>query len=591
MKNKFRTSFNIFSRLWLALILSLSGPAFAENVLNITDAAVLDKLSEANFSLGAQLGQVGRDAETLNKSRIYGSLVSQIEDELGRQEEVILRNAPNPEYIERFKISWLRSPRLSFELSAVVNRFDRRNLDTTPCGEIRLIYRPKYRTFSKDSTFERLPMTVMLVYSALDAMKESSCRDIAREMLLPTDLNAHNFAKYYIQNNRLGSSLFSKILSFIRVEINIQVSRWPATRNVRFSDQSHYLMRAFVPDSSKSALLSIPLENSPDVNRLQSNPSELRELKNWLLLPTSKELVKSGSIQIPKRFLKIKEVSVSPLGMARLANRPFSALFSADESFSVAYLRRLDSLSCGGCHQSKSLAGFHALGIDSSMKNEELTIRWPFSAYFEGIQAWRLQDLAAAVRGMRSQDFPSPERSGLGSSGDTCSLDEGFVDWGCQSGFKCDFSHSGEADTRFGQCITVDSEIVGSPCDTAHIDTKIFSIRDEYVNSSLKQCGENSICAPSLAGFPNGFCTTSCKANGINLCTPVPSLGPFSKCLETTHEFRSCARQFNYVVDMPRCRTNLQCRRDYACIASKSGEGFCAPPYFVPELTLGHHQL
>jgi hypothetical protein len=42
---------------------------------------------------------------------------------------------------------------------------------------------------------------------------------------------------------------------------------------------------------------------------------------------------------------------------------------------------------------------------------------------------------------------------------------------------------------------------------------------------------------------------------------------------------------------MPRCRTNLQCRRDYACIASKSGEGFCAPPYFVPELTLGHHQL
>lgn len=583
--------FSRFLRICLAYLLCLSESALAEKVMNITDPSILDQLSDTNFAFRAQFDSQGSNAEALFQSSMYRSLVDQIAVELIQQEETVKQYVSKPAFIDRFKIDWLRSSRLTFQLSAIINRFDRRNLDDSPCGEVRLIYRPKYKSVLKEVPFERLPMTVMLVFSALDAMKGSKCVDVAKEMLMPSNLSSKNFLNYYLHKNKLGSSFYRKRLSFSRLEVNIQISQWPANKYDGFSDQAHYLMRVFVPNESRTSLIPAPLENTPDVGRLLGSPLELSELRHFLLNPSNMALASIGTLQIPKRFLAMSEVSVSPLGMARLVNRPFSALFKSEEEFGSAYLRQLDSLSCMGCHQGKSIAGFHVLGFDTAMQNKELTLISPFSANFEVIQTWRLQDVKAAMKGIESSPFPSPERGGNGSVGDTCSMDRSTLDWGCQIGLKCDVEYSGEADIRFGQCVSVNPEIVGSPCDTVHIGSKVFPLNDQYVNSSIKACGEVSVCAPSTAGFPNGFCAKKCKPSGINLCTPVPSLGPFSECLKLTSEFRSCARQFNIVVDMPRCSTNMDCRRDYACIKASGSQGFCAPPYFVPELTLGHHKL
>jgi hypothetical protein len=453
MKNKMFSYLKRLCRLGLVYLLCLSNWAVAEKVMNITDPSILDQLSATNFAFRTHFDSQRSDAEALFQSSMYKSLIEQVAVELFQQEEAVKHYASRPSFIDRFNVEWLRSSRLNFQSSAIINRFDRRNLDDSPCGEVRLIYRPRYKSVLKEVPFERLPMTVMLVFSALDAMKGSKCVDVAKEMLMPSKLSSKNFLNYYLHKNKLGSSLSNKRLSFSRLEVNIQISQWPANKYDPFSDQSHYLMRVFVPNDSRTLLIPAPLENTPDVERLIGSPFELSELRSFLLNPSNMALARLGTLQIPKRFLAMSKVSVSPLGMARLVNRPFSALFNSEEEFSPAYLRQLDSLSCMGCHQGKSIAGFHVLGFDKVTQNAELTLSSPFSANFEGIQSWRLQDAKAALKGIASSAFPSPERGGNGSIGDTCSMDKSTLDWGCQSGLKCDVEHSGEADMVRAMCL------------------------------------------------------------------------------------------------------------------------------------------
>ena len=72
----------------------------------------------------------------------------------------------------------------------------------------------------------------------------------------------------------------------------------------------------------------------------------------------------------------MRGVSVAPRELSRLANRPFKTLFPdevptfRDVSFAgnrrvsspAMLVRRLDEMTCVGCHQARSLAGFHLVG-------------------------------------------------------------------------------------------------------------------------------------------------------------------------------------------------------------------------------------
>jgi len=573
--------------------LPISAAAADKPAMVITDPVALDILATSGLAFGRQLGVVGDDAKTLYRSSLYESFVQIVTGDLEAQERFIKQYAPRfPGKIERFRSDWLRSPNLRYRLAAVVNRFDRRGLLDTPCGEIRLIYRPVYQTgLTKEAVFERLPMTVMLVFSAADGMQGRGCAAIGKEMLLRRAGSPQEIASRYLHVNKLGVSMAQATLPLVRLEFNLQSSRWPTTADAGFSDQSHYLMRVLVPNAAYTQLIAAPLENTPDVERLVQNPDERAALRAWLLKPSTKRAATIGSLQLPTRFLTTKATSVSPNGLARLANRPFSTLFADDATFSAAQLRRLDTLSCVGCHQSRSIAGFHVLGFDAKSPTGDFTLHSPFSAYFDAVQSWRQLDLHAAINGSASPVFPSTERGGNGTTGDSCGTDQRFASWTCQSGFYCDSRHSDETAEGLGQCLPKRSSQVGMPCDTAMIITKPLPIHDKYAGSRLDACGKDAVCAPARAGFPNGFCTTRCQYDGDDICTAVPTLGPFSACLDRTHQFRACAHKYNVQVGMPRCKASSDCRRGYACINTSTQEGYCAPPYFLPELTLEPHQL
>src|SRR5262249_40538365 len=113
----------------------------------------------------------------------------------------------------------------------------------------------------------------------------------------------------------------------------------------------------------------------------------------FLLSPETLAKIDEGTLLVPERFLAKYAVSVSPHGLARRANRPYSSAFEPAAFNGVdlasfptiaspaALLRRLDALSCPGCHQSRSIAGFHLLGVEPESDQVD-ALAVPMSAHF-----------------------------------------------------------------------------------------------------------------------------------------------------------------------------------------------------------------
>src|SRR6185369_13188172 len=108
--------------------------------------------------------------------------------------------------------------------------------------------------------------------------------------------------------------------------------------------------------------------------RTDLTPGEREELRAWIRDNIS--AIDKGTALVPTKFLAKKAISVGPSGLARLANRPFGRLFpDAGKAFAdlglsntkqlgspAALVRRLDTMTCQGCHQARGIAGFHLLG-------------------------------------------------------------------------------------------------------------------------------------------------------------------------------------------------------------------------------------
>ena len=384
-----------------------------------------------------------------------------------------------------------------------------------------------------------------------------------------------------------------------RVEINMQIGRWPTSALDQFSEQSHYLLRVFSLSNNGKSVTSASLENSPDIDALRQSPALLEKLLKWLKTPSSLAAIDSGEVIIPDEFLSDKAISVAPFGYLRYANRPFYAVLSADEDLTEARIHRLDQLSCVGCHQSQSIAGFHFLGPPPAGVSKFLTLKSPTSTYFQGIQNWREEDIKSFEASLSRSHMPAADRIGNGGIGDTCanpsSRDQKDISHGCKSGLVCDVAHSGDISQKMGLCVEPKKSVVGTPCDHAKLISPKWSLLapldDLSLESKHDSCGVAGICAYSRAGFPAGFCSHECTNGSENLCIGVPTLGPFSNCVKQTGRYKDCAAKHNSVAEMPRCASTQDCRRDYACISARDTDSFCAPPYFLPDLTLGHLPL
>lgn len=588
------------SQFTLAMIFAWSSHAHAKNQsnqdfsLNITDVQALNVLNESGLSFRDQMSDQSNNVTEMIKIPLYSSLLKIVDEDLVEQELRDNKSFPDfPTRVDRFKTDWLRSKNLTFSLVAVVNRFDRRGLSSSPCGETRLIYRPGYPLiFKEKARQEHLPMTVSLIYSHSSSGRSNSrCRDIASKMAIPNRISGGNLAQHFLAEKSLGYPIAKGKKRFDRLEFNIQISRWPTIHDESFSDQSHYLLRRLSPNEARSDFVIEKLENTPDVTLLTENAALYDDFKKWILSQQDNGIFALDKIQVPERFLASKVISVSPFGLSRLSNLPFSRIFLGEDGFDEKDLRKLDSITCTGCHQSQSVAGFHVLGGHAINIGLPLTLSHPFSSYFDGIQGWRKQDLLAYRKSQPSPEFPVPERIGGGQSGDSCDLAQSPQPWLCSSGFYCDAKFTTDSKSKIGECVTANPELVGKACDASFIASSEDPLNDRYVKGRTELCGDDTVCAPSRAGFPGGFCTGFCKGGWPNVCVRVPNLGPFSSCVTATKLYRDCAAIHSIEVDMPACETNRDCRRDYACVYVSDEKRFCAPPYFLPDLTLEHHEL
>jgi hypothetical protein len=397
----------------------------------------------------------------------------------------------------------LYSPDSRFVLSGIVNRMDRAYLAEENCGEIRLLYRLT-RTATPETTeapSPRLPMTLNVVLKArgdpaVDGNGQAiTCATIARRWLAAGELSLTGAALAGKLTAKDGPLDLVAPENIARIETNLQIAHAPksAVRDFR----TDYLMKVFDYNSQSASFTEAPLENQIDRERLVTDEKLKADFKAWLLSPENFRAFDRGTILIPERFLAKGAVAVTPVGFAPSDLQPAfglvqgegaKAIFSEDDVVaalkkaaddgtalqnirSVAgFARRLNDMTCSGCHQTRGIGGFHFPGVDWMAAKPSNATVVPASPHFFGDQVRRRDILTSLRDGKRpdySRGFSSrPQLRGSAELAGTeyedgwgahCYLqaakaadnDKSFRSWTCAEGLACQLASQS---TRMGMC-------------------------------------------------------------------------------------------------------------------------------------------
>jgi hypothetical protein len=400
-----------------------------------------------------------------------------------------------------FDPALLESADTRFVLSGVVNRMDRAYVLDKSCGEVRLIYRLTRIAAPAVGELDaspRLPMTLNVVMKARGPGDGAiSCAELARRWLAtanPTATGAELAEKLTAKDGALAT-LGSE--SIDRIETNLQIAHAPksAVRDFR----TDYLMKVFDYDVASKGFVEAPLENQIDRARLLSDGDFARDFKSWLLDPVHFEAFDRGTAVIPERFLVKGAVAATPVGFAASDLQPAFGLVAGEDGtqnpvFSdedvvgaltklaargltplnvrsaAGFERRLNDMTCTGCHQTRGIGGFHFPGADWMAAKPSNTIVVPDSPHFFGDQV-RRRDILTAFADGKNPDFSRgfASRPQLRAStelvgteyedgwGAHCYLDHAkaaendasFRSWTCASGLACQVMPPA---TRMGMC-------------------------------------------------------------------------------------------------------------------------------------------
>jgi hypothetical protein len=501
-----------------------------------------------------------------------------------------------------FDPTWLDSPLTRFELVGVVNRLDRRPFRADRCGETRLVYRLAYSTVrgrGRRIISSRLPMTVNVVYFQPD--DGAGCAKAARRWQPPAPLQGEALAAWLTAADgplapaRLADDAFKS------VEVNLQQMRWPSTIRPDMAGHAEYLLRVFHVAREARRLVPAALENTPDVARLERDPRAAAALLAWVRAPANLAAIDAGTAALPEALAATSAVSVSPLGLGRLANRPFARLIKpaalADLPLAgtktvrspAALLRRLDGLTCAGCHQLRSVAGFHLLGEERDAAKVVDALQAAGSPHLDAEVARRAAYVARLAAGSAPDEArPLPDRDRLpGGYGAHCGLgDAGFRDWTCREGFAC---ARGEEDD-VGTCLPAGAPHTGDPCQPGRLVASVDPTRDRVAAHPPVACGGGGACFTRRAGFPGGMCSVPCDRLGPDeTCGLVPFLREFNNCVAAGNAFDTCILDNANPEGLRACDADHPCRDDYICARSKSARGVCMPPYFLFQLRVDGH--
>jgi hypothetical protein len=278
-----------------------------------------------------------------------------------------------------------------------------------------------------------------------------------------------------------------------RIETNLQIAHRPKSDTQEF--RTDYLQKVFRFDATAKQFRETPMENQIDRDRLLADAALGRAFRDWLLAPNNLRSFDRGMVLIPEKFLATSSLSSTPVGFAPSALQPEFGLIDSkgkgvfSERDVVAALeravaqggalenirspagfaRRLNDITCGGCHQIRGIGGFHFPGADTLAEQSQGTV--PASPHFIGDQP-RRRDIVMAIRDGKAPDFSRgfsdrPQMRGnnelagsplLDGWGATCYrpkqngvADKSFASWTCAEGLACQ-QIGADASSAIGMC-------------------------------------------------------------------------------------------------------------------------------------------
>lgn len=665
----------------ILLTVNLIGAASAQPApkleagLALTDPDVMEDLERRGFSLAGMFTPGWNRASppaTLRNDKLaelrggLGTVLTLLKADIAAYRPVsVVRPGGTIVSGSRIDTSYFTSPFARFELVGVINRMDRAFLDDLDsqgqpahCGEVRLIYRLAYKGQTPDGPImSRLPVTFNLVLRARPPGEAVSCAEIARRWI---DSGAKSRDLAWLSGPRSPIALIHPD-QIDRLEINMQIMRWAASDAPRFGGHAEYLLRVFKWKLPSRVFERQKLEGQIDRERL-ADPEQLAALRRFLFTPANVRRLDAGTLVIPDQYLAYQAFSVAPGGASRSRNRPFDDLspgadrIASDQklldvireaeaaggrlkniSSPAGFQRRLNDLTCTGCHQTRAIAGFHFTGADRREMRARMPINAifvPASAHFYG-EAPRRSRIVQAFRDRQPPDylrsFSARPRTGLATGlvgtgfhngwGATCYIppangmpDPSFEPWTCKKpSLKCVQPHKSASEPGMGVCMTAGPLAVGDPVEFGAVLATARHGIDEYhrfqpppdipypfdhtvvpykrnIEAAAHQ-GYNP--EKQTGGFFGGMIRRlSCSNPALPseaACTKIASSG-FNQCIREGRNFDICMG-FTTPAGLRRCDTATPCRDDYICVTSSidRGRGACLPPYFLFQFRVDGH--
>lgn len=341
-----------------------------------------------------------------------------------------------------FDRAMLNSNDARLVLAGIVNRMDRAFLSPESCGEVRLLYRltriaPEPAPAGEEEASPRLPMTLNIVLKArggamIDARGVGiSCAEIARRWLAAGELPLTGAALAERLVAKDGPLDLVRSENIDRIETNLQIAHAPksAVRDFR----TDYLLKVFRLDRATGVYEEAPMENQIDRDRLLADKDLARDFREWLLDPRHLNEFDRGTILIPERFLARSAIAATPTGFDASELQPEFGLVqgegaAANPVFSesdivtalrkaadigvtpanirsvAGFARRLNDITCAGCHQTRGIGGFHFPGVDWMAEKPSNETVVPASPHFFGDQI-RRRDILNSVKWGSAPDY------------------------------------------------------------------------------------------------------------------------------------------------------------------------------------------
>lgn len=450
----------------------------------IADPDVLEALDQSGLDLARMLGaKADSSGADLFSLPSMASVQAATDRDFNRY--VVEHKDPPVKFI-LFDRGALNAPGTRFELIGIVNRMDRAYVSPDGCGEIRLIYRPiaNHDSTSRAAPPSRLPMTFNLVMKAKPVNADITCAELAKRWLALNDSAFTGAARASMLTAKGGALEWIRPEAIDRIEFNIQVAHESADAS-DLEGRADYLMKVFRLDRQRKFFEESPLENQIDAGRIRADAELAADFRQWLLEPSHLADLDRGTIVLPDRFLATSAINQTPSpadaeGRVRdlltdddvvAALAKASAKVQLENILSVAgFARRLDDMTCSGCHQTRAIGGFHFPGMERPGHAATSMIVTPASPHFFGDEE-RRRDIVAAFRDGREPDFsrgfsarPQQRRAGelngttyLNGWGAICypagghAPDKSFSSWTCADGLTCQVV-SGAKDSSAGFC-------------------------------------------------------------------------------------------------------------------------------------------